>query len=101
VVEADYFFNKSYIAKVLCVNKEKPKSHCSGKCYLTKQLKEQDKQHEQVPVTKKAKIEVQLFYNCQANLSPAYTQQSNVTYLPIDVMLLSTYTHSIFRPPTV
>lgn len=31
--------NQEYIAKVLCVNRNKPEVLCSGKCILTKQLK--------------------------------------------------------------
>jgi hypothetical protein len=34
----DYLINKDYIAKNLCVNKDKPKSCCKGKCHLVKQL---------------------------------------------------------------
>jgi mRNA-degrading endonuclease RelE of RelBE toxin-antitoxin system len=36
----EYSLNKKYIAKNLCINKNKPKSHCNGKCYLEKQLKQ-------------------------------------------------------------
>lgn len=42
VVVADYLLNKDYIAKVLCVNREKPEMKCNGKCHLAKQLKKQD-----------------------------------------------------------
>jgi hypothetical protein len=35
----DYIINKEYIAKNLCVNRDKPKSCCKGKCHLVKQLK--------------------------------------------------------------
>jgi hypothetical protein len=35
----DYLIHKDYIAKNLCVNRNKPKSCCKGKCYLVKQLK--------------------------------------------------------------
>lgn len=35
----EYAFNKCYIAKVLCENKDKPRLKCDGKCYLKKQLK--------------------------------------------------------------
>jgi hypothetical protein len=35
----DYLINKEYIAKNLCVNRDKPKSCCKGKCHLLKQLK--------------------------------------------------------------
>ena len=34
----DYLINKEYIAKNLCVNKDKPKSCCKGKCHMVKQL---------------------------------------------------------------
>ena len=35
----NYLLNKEYIAKNLCVNKDKPESHCEGKCHLVKELK--------------------------------------------------------------
>jgi len=35
----DYQLRKDFIAKVLCINRSKPKLHCDGKCYLAKQLK--------------------------------------------------------------
>jgi hypothetical protein len=35
-----YAVFKDYVAKNLCVNKDKPKSCCHGKCYLEKQLKQ-------------------------------------------------------------
>jgi len=34
----DYLINKDYIAKNLCINKDKPKSCCKGKCHMVKQL---------------------------------------------------------------
>lgn len=42
VVVADYLLNKDYIAKVLCVNRDKPEMKCNGKCHFAKQLKKQD-----------------------------------------------------------
>ncbi|WP_439555555.1 hypothetical protein [Dyadobacter sp.] len=37
-----YFqLNRSYIAKVLCENRDRPKLNCNGKCYLAKKLKQQ------------------------------------------------------------
>jgi hypothetical protein len=37
-----YFqLNRSYIAKVLCQNRDRPKLKCNGKCYLAKKLKQQ------------------------------------------------------------
>jgi hypothetical protein len=38
IVYLEYALNKEYIASTLCVNKNKPAMHCSGKCQLKKQL---------------------------------------------------------------
>lgn len=37
-VWVDYCINNDYIREVLCINKERPKLQCDGKCYLTQQL---------------------------------------------------------------
>jgi hypothetical protein len=47
VLIADYLLNYDYIAKVLCINKDKPEMHCNGKCHLAKQLQQQDEQEQQ------------------------------------------------------
>ena len=36
----DYYVNYNYISKVLCENKNKPVMACNGKCYLQKQIAE-------------------------------------------------------------
>ena len=43
----EYIVYEYYIAEFLCVNKEKPKLNCNGKCYLIQRLKEQDQQKKQ------------------------------------------------------
>lgn len=42
----DYLVNKDYIAKNLCINKDKPKSCCKGKCHMVKQLQKTNKNTE-------------------------------------------------------
>jgi hypothetical protein len=34
----EYIANYEYISQVLCVNKDKPKMKCNGKCHLMKEL---------------------------------------------------------------
>lgn len=41
-----YLINKEYIAVKLCENRANKSKHCNGKCYLTKQLKQHDKQED-------------------------------------------------------
>ena len=101
VVEADFFLNKNYIAKVLCINKEKPKMHCNGKCYLAKQLKEQEKQDQQAPVAKKFKIEVQLFNLSEPLQINICKQGGKAEYLPLHPLPLSSFPHSVFHPPII
>lgn len=44
----EYALNQDYIAEFLCINKDKPKLQCNGKCHLVKEL---EKQQEQDPVS--------------------------------------------------
>lgn len=37
----EYALNQDYIAEFLCINKDKPKLACDGKCHLAKQLEKQ------------------------------------------------------------
>lgn len=36
----EYALNLDYIAEYLCIKRDKPESHCKGKCYLNKRLQE-------------------------------------------------------------
>ncbi len=53
----EFVFNKEFIAKVLCINKDKPELKCNGKCHLKKQVKENsDKEQEKkstIPVNER------------------------------------------------
>lgn len=72
--------------------------HCNGKCYLAKQLKEQQKQ-EQAPTAKKDKTEVILFIS-QEEGSPCAAGYSSIKkyFTPNDVRLVS-FPRSVFHPP--
>ena len=41
LVDAGYNTNHSYIVSALCVNRNKPQMHCDGKCFLKKELSNQ------------------------------------------------------------
>ncbi len=45
----DYQWNKDYIAKWLCVNRDRPAMKCEGKCYLCKKLKADAKKDQENP----------------------------------------------------
>jgi len=48
-ITINYFFNQSEIAELFCINKEKPKLQCNGKCHLATELSKIDVEDEQLP----------------------------------------------------
>ena len=58
---AGYYLNREYIAEFLCINKQKPELKCNGKCYLKKQLSQNDEGHAKAPQRIKEQKEVILF----------------------------------------
>jgi hypothetical protein len=46
VVYLDFSLRRDYIAKVLCINRQKPMTVCGGQCYLADQLKKVREQQE-------------------------------------------------------
>ncbi|OON66472.1 hypothetical protein B0919_21815 [Hymenobacter sp. CRA2] len=41
-IVASWWLNRDYVARVLCINRDKPQMHCNGKCHLRKQLRAAD-----------------------------------------------------------
>ncbi|MEO6905638.1 MAG: hypothetical protein ABI148_04710 [Ginsengibacter sp.] len=81
------------------MNKDKPMMHCNGKCYLTKKLKDQEKQN-QSPVSKTEKFDVQPFFipqiislkNTVTIVKPQYFNKNEKS--------ISAFLTSIFHPPS-
>ncbi|GAB5476083.1 MAG: hypothetical protein Mars2KO_41820 [Maribacter sp.] len=98
----DFLANNDYIKEVLCINKERPKLRCQGKCYLVQQLQEQQSQQEQeLPQLVHSKYEFVLFGSRESELkcnNIAYSQD-NFAALKSGYSLLKTW--DIFHPPQV
>lgn len=95
----EYKINFSYIANVLCENRDKPEMHCNGKCHLRKEL-EKDQQQEKNGSSAREKFEVVfiddlLSFNLES-LAPA--TQLTTFYQGV---ALPSPTFSFFRPPQV
>ena len=99
----DYAINYEYISKVLCVNKEKPKMHCNGKCHLMKELAKAAS--DDIPKSSDKKtgtqlIEVLFCNRIEAILFAAFNLESKVNinknYSNLYCFLNS---NSVFRPP--
>ena len=81
-----YKVNQDYIATVLCVNKDKPKMECNGKCHLAKELKkaaEEESQNTQNRIVDGEANEITvenftyLFFDHSQNISIVYPPLGN------------------------
>ena len=92
--------NRSYIAKNLCVNRDKPMMGCNGKCYLSKKLKEQEKQDQQAPVSKTEKFDIAPFFVPKTFLLENPVSNLKMEFFIKDDNIVSTFHSSIFHPPS-
>ena len=99
VIKAEYLLNIDYITSVLCVNKEKPKLKCNGKCYLAKKLSEDQNHDQQSPANTKEKFDIQLFYLPNPfKLANVHSEEKS-EYYDHDEHFYSAFLHPIFHPP--
>lgn len=62
IVYLDFKLRQDYIAKVLCINRDKPELHCNGQCVLVHKMNEAH-EHEQVPQSQNSKHEIVWLYS--------------------------------------
>ena len=99
VVVADFLLNEEYIAKVLCVNKDKPAMKCNGKCHLAKQLQKQDNtenSNKNIPVREVKEITGIVSQN--VNWLPEL-HQTIVLNFAVQTVQVSKFHASISHPP--
>ena len=81
-----YFVNQAEITELFCVNKEKPKLECNGKCHLAKELVKVDVEKSENPFSQPA---LQINFEVHSIL-PQYTVVLNAGLKTID----ATYTYT-------
>ena len=97
--------NQIAITENYCVNKDKPKMHCNGKCYLTKQLEkvEETKQEKSKFPTEIFKYKfVDNFIFQEFQLAYKYDYFSKIKLkiiIPKSFSLSSGYLKDIYQPP--
>ncbi len=99
-IVAYYQINKDYIASNLCVNKEKPKMQCNGKCYLSKKIKAQEDQEQKLPSVLKGLDEITLFCSHYTiSFSPVIHVISNLLNQKYILKYYNSPLVGIFQPP--
>jgi len=97
----DYLLNKDYIAKNLCINKEKPKSCCKGKCHMVKQLQKTNKNTENDPKNANSRIQLKELYEFMISKACFYTAEiTRHSYFVYNIVTFDQLACSaIFVPP--
>jgi hypothetical protein len=75
--------------------------HCNGKCYLAKQLKEQEQQEHQSHAPKKEQFEIQLFFSTLVYSLVGIQGIPGLEYFEPAEKTLSANPRSVFHPPSV
>jgi hypothetical protein len=101
----EYVINYDYIAKVLCINKDKPKLHCNGKCYLMKELAKNSESENPISTNKKMSSQetVVVFFQeiYLLTIAPLYFHQTKEANSAYSNLYSYKITKSVFHPPTV
>ena len=101
VYVAYYQINEDYIASVLCINKAKPSSSCNGKCYLSKKMKQQEKQEQTIPSELKGLEKLFLYFvDFNELISPVYQEENqNASLDPYQMHAYKSPVSFIIQPP--
>ncbi|MFD2726099.1 hypothetical protein [Hyunsoonleella rubra] len=98
----EYVLNQDYIAEFLCINKDKPKLQCNGKCYLAKQL---EKQQEQEPFSSLSisleNYPIGFVEILNIDVSIGIAQSEKPTNTPYQKLYYFDYNYSAFQPPDI
>jgi len=100
VVVAEYQVNKNYIAEFLCVNKNKPKLHCEGKCHLSKELKPVDAPEKNQPTPEKNQQEVVYFCHATPTFLFQFHTVFKTEYFVFSSPEVTPPVFGIFHPPS-
>ncbi|WP_299106423.1 hypothetical protein [uncultured Tenacibaculum sp.] len=95
----EYAINYDYIAKVLCINKDKPEMSCKGKCQLMKKLEQQQEEDFKSLRIALEEYPIGFVEFLQIKLSiPTNNTSNNFLY---SKKYRYQFIHSVFHPPTV
>ena len=104
VIYLNFKINQEYISKELCENREVPKMNCNGKCYLAKQLQQQEEKEkeEKAPVEQRVKIDVLCFYKKTVRdlLVQYKLEEKSILSNSMDE-LKEGYLTKVFQPPQI
>jgi hypothetical protein len=93
--------NRSYIANILCENKDKPEMHCNGQCVLMKKLKKLDDSRKSDREVHISKTEVIMAVPGMLVLSEPEPTILFDAFRPYCSQYNYLYTQNLFLPPKI
>ena len=99
----EYELNKEYISEFLCINRDKPRLQCDGKCHLAQELREVNEQtnteqNSKLPSLDMKEYPVSVLDNNEDIFATEYIQTALV-YVAPEIGKTKCYSSSILRPP--
>lgn len=100
-VLAGYELHKSYIAQVLCVNRDKPAMHCDGKCYLMKKLRQDQQRKDSQSGNVANRLDVVLYCPEASLLLSPSLQSALFVFSPVITAGYLSPSFGFFHPPRI
>ena len=98
-VLAGYELHKSYIARVLCVNRDKPAMHCNGKCYLMKKLRQDRQRKDSQSSNVAGRLDIVLYCPQPSLQLPPYVGSARFAFSPVITAGYLSPCFGFFHPP--
>ena len=102
LVVLDYQLHKERITQLFCVNKDKPRLQCNGKCHLAKKLRKASAADSKAPASGFAKVKYEAVLPLRALLQePRFPGAKPAQFARLATEPYSfSPAHSIFHPPS-
>ena len=98
---AHFYVNRDFISRTLCINRDKPKTNCRGKCYLNKLIQENQEQEKNIPNPIKEKKSNIVFLPTIDRFLPGIAntnkKRKRISYTPGSYSFA--FSNEIFHPP--
>lgn len=96
-----FYSNRDYIAKVLCINRDKPEVNCNGHCQLKKELEKNNENTKQQNSEKNYK-EIFAYFEPTLNYKNQISfrlKERNYSNIPNQPHLTKGHLTTVFHPP--
>lgn len=92
--------NQDYIARVLCINQDKPEVHCGGSCHLDSLMDAHEEQKQETPqLSNETRIDL-LSEGLPRLALKIHSMRAAPLFCPRSLGLTASWTESLFHPPT-